>query len=162
MFKSDAALKELLDNNPAIETFHCDIAVRPDVLALAMAIQDRYGRLDVLINNAGIMEQVELLDESVSDDRIAYEISVNLTGTILLTRRLLPLLRVGRDPLIVMITSGYALLPATLRVTTPAMPFWLPVLLSSTAAIPPRCIPPTPPGSVSFRACSEQQVPGLR
>ena len=59
------------------------------------------------------MEQVDLLDDSVSDDRICYEIAVNLTGTILLTRRLLPLLRTGRHPLIVMITSGYALLPAT-------------------------------------------------
>jgi uncharacterized oxidoreductase len=83
------------------------------VLALAAAIQDRHGRLDVLINNSGIMEQVNILDETVSDDRIAHEIAVNLTGTILLTRRLLPLLRTGRDPLIVMIGSGYALLPAT-------------------------------------------------
>jgi NAD(P)-dependent dehydrogenase (short-subunit alcohol dehydrogenase family) len=99
--------------------------------------------------------QVNILDETVSDDRIAHQIAVNLTGTILyqrpegltgmraglawrlraksmryqrpvgqprsqdfgplvlLTRRLLPLLRTGRDPLIVMISSGYALLPAT-------------------------------------------------
>ena len=48
-----------------------------------------------LINNAGIMEHVDLLDEKVSDDRIANEIAVNLTGPILLTRRLLPLLRTG-------------------------------------------------------------------
>ena len=82
-------------------------------MALAAAIQDRHGKLDVLINNAGIMEHVDLLDETVSDDRIANEIAVNLTGPILLTRRLLPLLRAGRDPLIVMISSGYALLPAT-------------------------------------------------
>jgi len=51
--------------------------------------------------------------QPLSDDRIAHEIAVNLTGTILLTRRLLPLLRSGRNPLIVMISSGYALLPAT-------------------------------------------------
>jgi uncharacterized oxidoreductase len=49
---------------------------------------------------------------SVSDERIAYEIAVNLTGPILLTRRLLPLLRSGLNPMIVMVTSGYALLPA--------------------------------------------------
>jgi uncharacterized oxidoreductase len=59
------------------------------------------------------MEQVDLLDDSISDDRIAHEIEINLIGTILLTRRLLPLLRSGRCPMIVMITSGYALLPAT-------------------------------------------------
>jgi uncharacterized oxidoreductase len=100
-------------NLSKIVAFRCDITVRQDVLALTKSIQDRYGKLDVLINNAGIMEHVDLLDESVSDDRIAYEIAVNLTGAIILTRRLLPLLRTGRDPLVIMISSGYALLPAT-------------------------------------------------
>jgi uncharacterized oxidoreductase len=42
---------------------------------------------------------------------------VNLTGPILLTRKLLPLLRSGRNPLVVMITSAYALLPATFAPT---------------------------------------------
>ena len=111
--RNEITLQELQNKNPTIEAFRCDISVRQDVLALAMAIKDRYGKLDVLINNAGIMEHVDLLDEAVSDDRISYEIAVNLTGTIILTRRLLPLLRAGRDPLIVMISSGYALLPAT-------------------------------------------------
>jgi uncharacterized oxidoreductase len=111
--RNEITLQDLQNQNPAIVPFRCDITVRQEVLALAKSIQDRYGRLDVLINNAGIMEQVDLLDESVSDDRIAYEIAVNLTGAIILTRRLLPLLRMGRDPLIVMISSGYALLPAT-------------------------------------------------
>jgi uncharacterized oxidoreductase len=111
--RNEATLQKLQSKNPAIEPFRCDITVRQDVFAFAMAIQERHGSLDVLINNAGIMEQVDLLDESVSDDRISYEIAVNLTGAILLTRRLLPLLRAGRNPLIVMISSGYALLPAT-------------------------------------------------
>ena len=111
--RNEATLQKLRKENPVVETFRCDITVRQDVLALAAAIQDSHGRLDVLINNAGIMEQVNLLEETVSDDRIADEIAVNLTGPILLTRRLLPLLRTGRSPLIVMISSGYALLPAT-------------------------------------------------
>ena len=111
--RNETTLQRLRKENPTIETFRCDITIRQEVLALAAGIQDRHGRLDVLINNAGIMEQVNLLDEAVSDDRIAREIAVNLTGTILLTRRLLPLLGTGRAPLIVMISSGYALLPAT-------------------------------------------------
>jgi uncharacterized oxidoreductase len=111
--RNQIALQELQQQNPAIETIRCDIADRLDVLALAQAIASHHSRLDVLINNAAIMEQVDLLDDSVSDDRIAQEISVNLIGTITLTRRLLPLLRSGHYPMIVMITSGYALLPAT-------------------------------------------------
>jgi uncharacterized oxidoreductase len=111
--RNEMALRELQTRNPGIEAIRCDVTVRPDVLALEEAIQDRYGRVDVLINNAGIMERVDLLDGSVSDERVAQQIAVNLTGPILLTRRLLPLLRSGRNPLIVMVTSGYALLPST-------------------------------------------------
>ena len=111
--RNEATLGTFRNQTPTIEAVRCDITVRQDVLALAAAIQDRHGRFDVLINNAGLMEHVDLLDERVSVDRIANEIAVNLTGPILLTRRTLPLLRAGRDPLIVMTSSGYALLPAT-------------------------------------------------
>ena len=107
--RNDVALRELHTRCPQIEAIRCDVTVTADVLTLEAAIQDRYGRVDVLINNAGIMEQVDLLDRSVvSDERIAQEIAVNLTGPILLTRRLLPLLRSGRNPMIVMVTSRLA------------------------------------------------------
>lgn len=111
--RDELALRELEARYPAVEVFRCDVTARMDVLALRESIQVRHGRIDALINNAGIMEQLDLLDGSVSDERIVQEIAVNLTGPILLTRTLLPLLRSGRCALIVMITSGYALLPAT-------------------------------------------------
>ena len=91
--RSQVALRQLQDRHPAVETIRCDIAVRDDVFGLAAAIRERHGRLDVLINNAGIMQRVDLLDDSVDDDAIAHEIAVNLTGTIMLTRRCLSLLR---------------------------------------------------------------------
>jgi uncharacterized oxidoreductase len=111
--RNDVALRKLQTEHSTIETVQCDITARSNVLALVETIRDRYGMVDVLVNNAGIMERVDLLEESVSDERIAHEIAVNLTGPILLTRRLLPLLRSGRSPMIVMVTSGYALLPST-------------------------------------------------
>ncbi|HEY7579792.1 MAG TPA: SDR family NAD(P)-dependent oxidoreductase [Acetobacteraceae bacterium] len=107
------SLQQLQRQNPAIEAVRCDIADRPDVLALARTIAARHGRLDVLINNAAVMEQVDLLDNSICDARIEREIGINLTATILLTRQLLPLLRASERGMVVMITSGYALLPAT-------------------------------------------------
>jgi uncharacterized oxidoreductase len=111
--RDPASLQKLRDQNPTISALRCDITAAPDVVALVDAVRARYGRLDALINNAGVMEQVNFLEQSVSDDRIAYEIDVNLTGTILLTRRLLPLLQTGQSSMIVMISSGYALIPAT-------------------------------------------------
>jgi uncharacterized oxidoreductase len=115
--RNEIALRKLQEEQSSIEVFRCDITERLDLLALQQFLQDRYGRVDVLVNNAGIMERVNLLEASISDERIAYEIAVNLTGPILLTRKLLPLLRSGRNPLVVMITSGYALLPATFAPT---------------------------------------------
>jgi uncharacterized oxidoreductase len=65
-----------------------------------------------LVNN-GVMEQVDLLSGNVGDDEaIAREIATNLTAPILLTRRLLPLLQQSERTMILMVTSGYSLLPA--------------------------------------------------
>ncbi len=111
--RNEAALHELQTQYPTIEALRCDVTSQEHLLAFEQAIRNRYGKLDVLINNAGIMEKVDLLQATVSDEDIAHEVAVNLTGPILLTRRLLPLLRFGSSPMIVMITSGYALLPAT-------------------------------------------------
>ena len=132
--RNETALGELRTRCPGIDVHRCDVSARPDVLALEAAIRNRHGRIDVLINNAGIMEQVDLLDGSISDERITHEIAVNLTGPILLTRTLLPLLRAGRSPMIVMITSGYALLPATRAPTYSATKAGTPLLYHGAAA----------------------------
>jgi uncharacterized oxidoreductase len=79
------ALRQLQTEHPTIDVVQCDIAVRSNVLALVETISDRCDVVDVLVNNAGIMERVDLLEESVSDERIAHEIAVKLTGPVLLT-----------------------------------------------------------------------------
>ena len=159
--RNEVTLRQLQNENPTIEAVRCDITVRQDVLALATAIRDRHGRLDVLINNAGIMEQVDLLDEKVGDDRIANEIAINLTGPIVLTRRLLPLLRMGRDPLIAMISSGYALLPATRAPTYSASKAGLHsftmALRRQLAGDVGRCI--GPPGVARYRKWPGREPP---
>jgi NADP-dependent 3-hydroxy acid dehydrogenase YdfG len=52
--RNDVALRELHTRCPQIEAIRCDVTLSPAVLALEAGIQDRYGRVDVLINNAGI------------------------------------------------------------------------------------------------------------
>ena len=91
------ALASASGRTPEIDVFQCDITARPRRLGLVESIRDRYGKVDVPVNSAGIMEWVNFLEESVSQRtyRLWQKIGVNLTGPILLTRRLLPLLRSG-------------------------------------------------------------------
>jgi uncharacterized oxidoreductase len=111
--RNDTALRKLQEQFSAIEVFHCDVTACSDLDALKDFIQQRYARVDLLVNNAGVMERIDFLNAPINDERIANEIAVNLTAPILLTQRLLPLLRSGQNSLIIMVTSGYALLPAT-------------------------------------------------
>ena len=110
--RNEATLAALKAAGPSVEVQRCDITSAADVKALAERVSEQCGRLDVLVNNAGVMEHVDMLAGSVDDEAIAREIAINLTAPILLTRRFLPLLRHGHNPLILMVTSGYALLPA--------------------------------------------------
>jgi NAD(P)-dependent dehydrogenase (short-subunit alcohol dehydrogenase family) len=58
-----------------------DIAVRPDVHRGVQTCLDRFGRLDVLIANAGVTDAQPLLE--VDDDRWRRALDVNVTGTFL-------------------------------------------------------------------------------
>lgn len=110
--RNEATLQALKTVHPGVEAKRCDIASHPERHALVEWVSQQCGRLDVLVNNAGVMEQVDVLSANVDDAAITREIAINLTAPIMLTRQSLSLLKRGTQPLILMVTSGYALLPA--------------------------------------------------
>lgn len=57
----------------------CDVSVAADVAAAVAAAQDRFGGLDVMVNNAGLGSARDLVD--LGDDEWARVIGVSLTGT---------------------------------------------------------------------------------
>jgi uncharacterized oxidoreductase len=89
-----------------------DLSRGADRETLLATIRQRLSRLDLLINNAGLMLQPDLLDGGASLDRLEEEISLNLIAPIVLSVGLMPLLRESRQGAIIMISSGYALAPA--------------------------------------------------
>lgn len=91
----------------------CDVSDAAGVAAAISAITDRFGRLDALVNNAGIAVFTPVLETSDADwSRI---MAVNLTGPFLCTKAAAPLMREHGGGAIVNITSISAVRASTLR-----------------------------------------------
>ncbi|GAA4720187.1 SDR family NAD(P)-dependent oxidoreductase [Phytohabitans rumicis] len=89
----------------AAEAFACDLANPDSVRAFAATLADRTDRLDVLVNNgAGYLHGEDLGD--VEDDAIVAAIAGAVTGTVLLTKHVLPLLRASPRPDVVNMISA--------------------------------------------------------
>lgn len=81
-----------------------DVSKRPDVDAVVQATTKRFGRLDVLVNCAGVNtrdRQLALLDQA-GWDRI---IAINLTGAFHCTQAVLPKMREQKGGLIIHVAS---------------------------------------------------------
>ena len=78
----------------AVYTRHCDIRNAESVAALATAIHKQFGRLDVLVNNAGIAHATATVDQ-LSIEAWREVIDTNLTGLFLVTHAALPLMHAG-------------------------------------------------------------------
>ncbi len=74
--------------NGRVESYMADLTNMDNVAALAQTITDEHGKLDVLINNAGILKTSNPITDSGFDVRFV----VNTIAPYLLTQRLLPLL----------------------------------------------------------------------
>ena len=98
------------DNTLAL---HCDVSDADAVASAMETMNRRFGRLDALVNNAGVAVFAPLLETSDADwNRI---LSVNLTGPFLCTKAAAPLMREHGGGAIVNITSISAVRASTLR-----------------------------------------------
>ncbi|CAI3940231.1 SDR family oxidoreductase [Commensalibacter papalotli (ex Botero et al. 2024)] len=85
----------------------CDISHNNEIAYLCNDIRSRFGQIDVLIHSAGTICPGPL--EMQTDQMIADQIQVNLTGAILITKGLLPLMK--RNSSIIFINSLGGILP---------------------------------------------------
>src|SRR6266702_2672169 len=102
-----------INQDDATLALTCDVSDTAAVDAAMKAIERQFGRLDALVNNAGIAVFAPLMETSDADWRRVIE--VNLTGPFLCTRAAVPLMRDGNGGAIVNITSISAVRASTLR-----------------------------------------------
>ena len=104
--KLDAAARAL----PGIHTFRSDVANPEAIVALYDSVIAQFPALDTLINNAGIMRNLNLNQVRDLHD-VTREIDINLSGPVRMIQQFLPHLKTRAQALIVNISSGLAFIP---------------------------------------------------
>jgi NAD(P)-dependent dehydrogenase (short-subunit alcohol dehydrogenase family) len=89
-------------------TTKLDITSPQDAEAAAQAAVDRFGRIDVLINNAGNFYAGYF--EEITAEQMRQQFETNLFGPMNVTRAILPILREQRDGHIITLSSSAGLI----------------------------------------------------
>ncbi len=110
-----AALEQATKANSGMKAITLDIEDPASIAAMAAQLQREFPKLNVVINNAGIMRPENLLAQNPDD--AAAMVTTNLLGPIRLTAALLPLLRRQPRSTIMTVSSGLAFLPLAMTPT---------------------------------------------
>lgn len=100
----ESAMNELkeLSGNPHVDLLLADLANQSAVRSLAAQFQQKYPRLDVLINNAGLAEPQRRLTE----DNIEAHFAVNVVTPYLLAQLLMNHLKASPSARVITLTGG--------------------------------------------------------
>lgn len=96
--RSEATLKSSAARHPNLAYVVADIAKADDAARSIDEVKKRWGRLDVLVNNAGISELAPLGDAALDHVRRLFDI--NVLGLIETTRLALPLLEKSKGNIV--------------------------------------------------------------
>lgn len=97
-----AAIKEQTGKDTLV--LQTDVSDEQQVQEAIEAVLARFGRVDIILNNAAILEPGTV--HELSTEEWHNQISINLTGPFLLTKAVLPTMRKAKYGRIINITSG--------------------------------------------------------
>ncbi len=87
----DAVVKQITESGGEAVALVCDVTDEAQINQTVQAVQEKWGRLDVLVNNAGIAVHGPVLGADTSEWRRAFDI--NVLGLMYATHAALPLMK---------------------------------------------------------------------
>ncbi len=96
---------------PELDTFVCDISDPEQRQSLFDSVKTQFPSLNVLINNAGILNVLDLTRLHPVDPRINQEVEINFLAPVNMTLTFLPLLMQQPQAAIVNVSSGLTYVP---------------------------------------------------
>jgi NAD(P)-dependent dehydrogenase (short-subunit alcohol dehydrogenase family) len=102
----EAAAKRLHGQNLTVQFRSLDVTSTKSITALRQFLQRTYGRLDVLINNAGIIAKSDAPGLTVDLETVRTTLETNSLGPLHLSQTLAPLLRRSGSGRIINLSSG--------------------------------------------------------
>lgn len=109
--RREGPLTAVAGAHPGMAWATLDVADAAGIRAFAEQVVRDHPTLNVLINNAGIMQTEDLTAEPFSLETAEATVATNLLGPIRLTMALLPHLRAQAAATVVTVTSGLAFIP---------------------------------------------------
>jgi NAD(P)-dependent dehydrogenase (short-subunit alcohol dehydrogenase family) len=101
--RNEASVSDLVQGHERALAVSLDVTKPDQVKAAAAAAEQRFGRVDVLVNNAGYGYQSSI--EEGEEDKIRAQFDANVFGLFAMTRAVLPIMRTQRSGHILNITS---------------------------------------------------------
>lgn len=88
-----------------LDFFRADVSDTEDAVKLAAYLEEKYGKIDLLVNNAGVApkERKDILE--ITPEDFDYVLNINLKGMFFITQKLVPLLVANGGGRIVNISS---------------------------------------------------------
>lgn len=112
--RSAEKLEAAKRHHPGFFTYVCDISDSSQCQELIRKIADNHPDLNVLVNNAAIVNKTSITDDPQSMEKLVDELQTNLVAPIRLIHQLIPLLEKNRNAAIINITTGLVYVPRAL------------------------------------------------
>ena len=105
-----AVLDEVKAKHPKLHTIQSDVSDPAQITALAARVKAEFPRLDVLMNNAGIMLYKNLKARAADLAGLTAEVNINVGGVIGMTSAFIDILTANKGT-VINVSSGLAFVP---------------------------------------------------